>query len=188
MDRKQILLVDDEPLVLQALGADLGDYGYEVTACESGYDAVDALEAQAFDLVISDLVMEGIDGIEVLRQAKELRPHTRAMILTGYGDLTSAVDALRIGADDYILKPCDRNEMRWRVDRCMGRPLPADVADELGHLTPVCCVCKKVRVRDADAPEGIKWLPFEQYLLDHVGERATSTYCPKCAHDAVKGV
>jgi DNA-binding response OmpR family regulator len=182
---KRILLVDDEPLVLQTLGADLEQHGYEVASFDNGPEAVSALQQQHFDLVIADLVMEGMDGLTVLRRAKEQYAFTRSMILTGYGDLESAIAALRLGVDDYVEKPCDRDEMRARVDQCLDRPIPAQKAAAHGRLLPVCCVCKKVRVRNADHPDGARWAPFEEYMVDCARQRATSTYCPECADKAM---
>jgi len=74
-----------------------------------------------FDLVITDLVMDEPDGMEVLRNTKELSPETMVMILTGYGDMESVVNALRLGADDYLVKPCDIQEINFRVSKCLEK-------------------------------------------------------------------
>ncbi|BBO92796.1 hypothetical protein DSCOOX_59760 [Desulfosarcina ovata subsp. ovata] len=79
------------------------------------------LEMIHFDLVITDLVMDRIDGIGGLKAAKEKNRETMVLILTGYGDMGSAIGALRLDADDYMLKPCEPDEMRIRVSRCFDR-------------------------------------------------------------------
>ena len=65
--------------------------------------------------------MPGIDGLEVLRQARQQAPDICAIVLTGYGDLSSAIEALRQGADDYLLKPCDSDELLLRVFKCLQK-------------------------------------------------------------------
>ena len=115
MDKARILLVDDDLLILKSVGADLKSRGFEVTTAENGHSAVGALEGHHFDLVITDLVMDEIDGIGVLKAAKERDPETMVILLTGYGDMASAIDALRLVADDYILKPCESEEMYFRI-------------------------------------------------------------------------
>ena len=77
-------------------------------------------EAQ-YDLVITDLMMPGIDGFGVLKAVKDMAPLTSVIILTGYGDMRSAIDALRLGADDFLLKPCDIEELVFRIRRCLER-------------------------------------------------------------------
>ncbi len=90
-----VLLVDDDPLILKGTGGDLQKKGYRVTTASGGKEAIGFLLEKSFDLVITDLVMDEIDGIQVLKKTKELNPDTRVIILTGYGDLNSAIDAVR---------------------------------------------------------------------------------------------
>jgi len=83
--------------------------------------SVELLNESSFDLVITDLVMTPIDGMEVLKKSKEINPEMMVMILTGFGDMTSAIDALRLGANDYMLKPCEPEEMYFRVSSCLDK-------------------------------------------------------------------
>ena len=124
MRKYKLLLVDDDPFILTGIGKDLENEGYEVVTAQSGEKAVALVEEQPFDLVITDLVMGGIDGIEVLRAAKTQTGETMVIILTGYGDMGSAIDALRLDADDYLLKPCEPEEMKFRVARCLRNRRP----------------------------------------------------------------
>jgi DNA-binding response OmpR family regulator len=101
-----ILVIDDEPGVLQPLRAILQRAGYLVTAVDSGEAALEEISRQEFDLALIDLKLKGIGGIEVLAALHERSPHTAAVILTAHATLDTAVEALRHGAHDYLLKPC----------------------------------------------------------------------------------
>ncbi len=118
---KTILLVDDEEIILNSLGADLRQENYAVTSANSGEEALGLLNERYFDLVVTDLSMSEIDGLQVLKEAKKLNSSTGVIILTGFGDLTSAIDALRLGADVYLLKPCESEELIIRIERCLQK-------------------------------------------------------------------
>ncbi len=109
-------MVDDDPLITKGTGDDLVAEGYEVTRADSGEKAVQLLEKATFDLV-----MGSINGIGVLKRAKEISPGTMVMILTGFGDMATAIEAFRRDADDYILKPCEPEEMHFRVSKCLEK-------------------------------------------------------------------
>src|SRR3990167_3572322 len=96
-----ILLVDDEEIILATVGRDLKNDGFDVTLCSSGVEAVKQMQAVNYDIVLTDLMMEGMSGLEVLKKAREINPDMMVMVITGFGSLTSAIDALRLGAADY---------------------------------------------------------------------------------------
>ena len=121
MEMSTILVVDDDPLVLSGIAKNLEVSGYMVATAGNGEEAFSLLNRGAFDLVMTDLMMTPVDGMEVLKKAKELFPDIMVIILTGYGDLYSAIDALRYGADDYLIKPCELNEIRYRISRCLEK-------------------------------------------------------------------
>ncbi len=121
MSEPKILVVDDEQLILDSLARDLASEGYHVSCTDNGRDAIKLLENEYQDLVITDLMMPEMDGIELLKETKLVSPETNVIIFTGYGDMTSAIDALRLGADDYLLKPCDTEELLFRVSRCFEK-------------------------------------------------------------------
>ncbi len=121
MIKKTILLVDDEKIILKTIGKDLRAEGHDVTMAENGESAIAIMKKKQFDLVLTDLIMEGLDGIQVLKQAKKSNPELPVIILTGYGDMTTAIDALRLGADDYLLKPCDINALLVRMSHCFEK-------------------------------------------------------------------
>ena len=119
MKKYNLLLVDDDPFILEGIGEDLESNGYQVTRASSGETAVDLLESTPFDMVITDLVMDSTDGIQVLKKTKELNSETQVIILTGFGDMDSAIEALRSQADDFLLKPCESQEIPvlWSSNR-----------------------------------------------------------------------
>lgn len=117
MSNKSILLVDDEEIILTSIGWVLEKDNFKVTTATNGQEAINNLQARQYDLVITDLMMPGIDGITVLKQAKDLYPDIGVIILTGYGDVSSAVKTLKLGADDYLQKPCDNNELIYKAKR-----------------------------------------------------------------------
>ena len=121
MEKQEILLVDDDPHILEAMGWALEGQGRQVTRAAGGESALELVHAKHFDLVITDLNLGEVDGLAILRQVKERQPATPVMICTGDTDVTFAVKALRLGVDDYLLKPPDLTELRDRVDKCLQR-------------------------------------------------------------------
>ena len=116
-----ILFVDDEEVIRKSFVRELEMEGFTVNAVAGGEEAIDALRAHGYDIVVTDLMMPGIDGFGVLKAAKQLAPLTGVIILTGYGDMGSAIDALRLGADDFTLKPCEIEELIFRIRRCLEK-------------------------------------------------------------------
>ena len=121
MRNHEILLVDDDRNILKVIAFALKHRGYQVTTASGGEAAIEALRVKAFDLVITDLNMPETDGIAVVKKAKELNQGCGVMILTGSPDPTLVARALRVGADDYMLKPCKLTELWKRVDNCFGK-------------------------------------------------------------------
>jgi len=121
MRKRKILLVDDDPNILTVIACALEHQGYRVTKASGGEAAIDALRSKAFDLVITDLNMPETDGIAVVKKAKELNRDRSVMILTGSRNAALITEALRVGADDYVLKPCKLTELWRRVDNCLER-------------------------------------------------------------------
>ena len=117
MRQKSILLVDDEEAILTSIGWALEQNSFRVATASDGQKAIDMLRAGPYDLVITDLLMPVVDGLGVLKQAKSLHPDIGVIILTGHGDIGSAVQSLQLGADDYLLKPCDMDDLLSKARR-----------------------------------------------------------------------
>lgn len=119
--RAKVLVVDDEEMVRSSLEEILRLEGYEVSGVGSGEAALNGLQRERFDLILLDLKMPGVDGIEVLRSVSKVTPETKVILLTGHGSLESAIEALRQGAHDYILKPAPSSEILSSVARALAR-------------------------------------------------------------------
>jgi DNA-binding response OmpR family regulator len=111
----RILMVDDEAAIRLTLGALLERAGYAVTPAENGEEAVMLLERQAFDLLLVDLKMPGMDGMQVVAAARARQPDIAAIVLTGHGSLDTAVEGLHQGIFDYLLKTTAPNQVIERV-------------------------------------------------------------------------
>lgn len=113
----KILVVDDERTVRMMLEAALRAQGYRVQCVASGGAAREQLDQEEFDLVLLDLQLGDMDGIDILREIKRLWPITEVILLTAHGSINSAISALRHGAYDYLLKPAQIHDIRERVER-----------------------------------------------------------------------
>lgn len=120
-DTQRILLVDDDKSIRVTLGQALEASGFEVVAAVDGEHALDKFHGDVFDLVLMDMKMPGIDGMEVLRHLKNERPAQPVIMMTGFGTVETAVEALKLGAVDYIQKPFGPDEVRAIVRRVLDR-------------------------------------------------------------------
>jgi DNA-binding NtrC family response regulator len=117
--KRKILIADDEPNMIWALKRALTKEGYEVLSVENGEEAVKTFEEQEPDLVILDLKMPKMDGMEALKAIKEINPKVPVMMITAHGTTKVAVEAMKIGALDYILKPFDIEELRMTIRKAL---------------------------------------------------------------------
>jgi DNA-binding NtrC family response regulator len=115
----RIAVVDDEPRMADVLAMVLRREGYEVTAFRGGAAALAALAERPFDLLVTDLRMPEPDGLEVLRRALEVEPELPVILLTAHGSVSSAIEAIRRGAFDYVEKPFDNDELKALVRRAL---------------------------------------------------------------------
>lgn len=117
----KILLVDDETVFTQNMAKLLTSRGYVVTAVNSGDAAIQELEEKDFDVVVLDLKMPGMDGITTLKEIKKLGLFTETLILTGHGSIDTALEAIKIGAYDYLTKPCEIDELVGKIEGAWER-------------------------------------------------------------------
>ena len=115
--RAKILVVDDEAAVRESLQEILILDGYDVELAESGESAINAVRTAEYDLLLLDIRMPGMSGIDVLRQVNQLSPETKVIMLTAHGTVETAIEALRHGAHDYILKPVTAQSILSSVAR-----------------------------------------------------------------------
>jgi DNA-binding response OmpR family regulator len=117
----RILIVDDEESIRFSLRRALERDEHEVWTAEDGHQALRLVQHHVFDLILTDLKMEGVGGVEVLRQAQAMSPDTAIIMLTGYATLESAIEALRLGVIDYLTKPCSTADIRASVEKGLAR-------------------------------------------------------------------
>ena len=114
---KRLLVVDDEEGPRQSLNMIFCD-DYEVTIATSGEEAIQCSTEEPFDIVITDIRMRGLSGIDVLREVKKIDKHTEVIVLTAYETLETARQAITLGASEYLKKPFDLDHIQKVVDRC----------------------------------------------------------------------
>lgn len=117
----RILVVDDEEHILSVLRDFLENLGYEVVTAEDGEDALAKFEPEKFDVVISDLLMPRMDGLELLNKIRLLDKHVIFLMITGYPSIETAVDAIKKGAYDYITKPFHMEDVRIKIERAFEK-------------------------------------------------------------------
>ncbi len=117
----KVLVVDDEETMRRSLADILRLEGYQVQAVSSGEAAVDLLRKDTFDVILLDIKMPGMDGLEVLRTVARIAPETMVILLTAHGSLESAVEAVRYQAHDYLVKPATTQQILNSVTKAIGR-------------------------------------------------------------------
>jgi DNA-binding NtrC family response regulator len=118
---KRVLVVDDEPMIVSLLSTILRERGWDVTEARSGTDGIDQLDRARFDVILTDLVMPGDSGIDLLRSAKEIHPDVEVILMTGYATADTAIEAMRNGAFHYIMKPLKIEEVVNLVEKAYSQ-------------------------------------------------------------------
>jgi DNA-binding NtrC family response regulator len=114
-----VLVIDDEKAICEALAWSLEQDGHRVCTTGSGEEALGLMETQRFDFIISDIILPGLGGLELLQKARQLDPRAMVILITAYATVETAVGALREGASDYVLKPFRLDDLRFRVRRLL---------------------------------------------------------------------
>ncbi|MGD8983402.1 MAG: response regulator [Desulfobacteraceae bacterium] len=119
--KTRVLIVDDEEEFVETLSERLTIRDYDVTTSLSGEDAIEKLEHYNFDVVILDVAMPGMDGMETLSNIKRIKPLIEVIMLTGHATVSTAVDGMKLGAFDYLLKPCETKELIAKINAALER-------------------------------------------------------------------
>ena len=119
--KTRIMVIDDEEVVLKSCRRILGRAGYRVETAKEPREGLQKVLGEFFNLVIVDLMMPGIDGMAILRSVKEQRPETEVIMITGYSTVQSAVEAMKLGAADYVPKPFNPNELNVVVEKTLEK-------------------------------------------------------------------
>ena len=117
----KVLLVDDEKDFIEMLSLRLKEVGERITVAYSGQEGLDALEKADIDVVILDIKMPGMDGIETLSEIKKKYPLVEVIMLTGHGSTETAVQGMKLGAFDYLMKPADFNDLNAKLEGARKR-------------------------------------------------------------------
>jgi len=174
MNKPVILVVDDEPQILRVMRASLPVRGYEVIVASSGTEALDQLNKQVPDLIILDLVMPGLTGLEVCRRIREFSA-VPIIVLSAKGSESDKVSALDIGADDYVTKPFGMDELLARIRAVLRRLAANESESRLLVFGDVTIDADQRRVEVAG--KEIKLTPKEyevlKYLVSNAGKVVT---------------
>jgi two-component system, response regulator RegA len=116
----KVLLVDDEPDFLEVMAERIGARGMDVATATSAEKALERIAKEHFDVVVMDFVMPGMDGIETLRRLKEDRPELQIILLTGYATLEKCIEAMKLGAMDFMEKPVNIDKLIARIKKAQA--------------------------------------------------------------------
>jgi DNA-binding NtrC family response regulator len=137
MKGERILLVDDEEIFVRNMARLLTARGYSVATALSGDAAIQALEKGPVDVIVLDLKMPGMDGLSTLKQIQKLELFAQTLILTGHGSIDSALEAMRIGAYDFLTKPCEIDELVSKIEGAWKKKEGAVEKDMLDKIQKV---------------------------------------------------
>jgi len=189
----QVLLMEDESSVAEGLKIILSEEGYGVDLAMTGQSALDTLSQKDFDLLVADIRLPDMSGMDVIKQVREKQPDTKVIAITGYSSLNSAVDAMRAGVSDYLAKPFTEEEFMATVERAMKEKREAIARETLeafepdvGRLTRIgfyICHC------DTDIADKI-WVDevvdFARKQLDVVVSRQHKYLCQETGLEIIK--
>jgi len=116
---KKILVAEDEPTLREGIATAFRDRGWQVEEAADGETAIARLEQEVYDVLVTDYKMPGRSGLEVVKRCKMLNESTVALMMTAFGTVESAVDAMKAGTFDYVLKPFDLEELEMKVERAL---------------------------------------------------------------------
>ena len=121
--KTRVLIVDDEEKFSNPLAERLRLRDYEVTTSQSGEDAITQVKKYNYDVVILDVLMPGMDGIETLREIKKIKPLTEIIMLTGHATVETAIEGMKQGAMDFLMKPCETEDLVSKIQKAYHRKL-----------------------------------------------------------------
>jgi DNA-binding NtrC family response regulator len=119
--KTRVLIVDDEEKFSHALAERLRLRDYDVTTSQSGVDAVAQVKKYNYDVVVLDVLMPGMDGIETLREIKKIKPLTEVIMLTGHATVETAIEGMKLGAMDFLMKPCETEDLVTKIQKAHDR-------------------------------------------------------------------
>jgi DNA-binding NtrC family response regulator len=179
------LIADDDPDIRNLFSHTLASLGHNITLCESGEEAIEKIQKTLFDILLLDLNMGKASGIDVLKRAKSIDPDIVAMIITANASLETAIQALKLNAYDYVLKPCTPSELTFKVNKCIEFCEQKRKIEAFEKFLHFCAICKKVCINSEQGHSKDSWITLEKYLEEKSKKQAYLGYCPDCV-DKVK--
>ncbi len=119
--KTRVLIVDDEEKFSDPLAERLTLRDYDVTTSQSGEDAVAKIKQYNYDVVVLDVIMPGMSGTETLREIKKIKPLTEIIMLTGHATVESAIEGMKLGATDFLMKPCETEDLVSKIQKAHDR-------------------------------------------------------------------
>lgn len=176
MDGARILIVDDEANIRLVFERTLKGQGYRIDQAANGLDALEKIRRTDYDLLLLDLHMQPVGGIKVLQELREIGSEAVVIILTAYGSMDSAVQALRLGAYDYLAKPAEAAEIRQRVQEGLAHRQQTRRKNQvLSQIDQLRGVLRQLEIEDqavAPAPSDERFLRSGRILIDRHHRRA----------------
>lgn len=193
--KRQLLVVDDEPDIGQYIKQLLEGRGYPTLTALSGQIALEIINRRHIDVLVTDIRMPGMDGIELIKQIPPSRKKIQTIVLTGHGDIDTAIEAMKTGTLNYLKKPVNFDELlitierglhiielhekiKDRTDRLIesNKKLKKALSKikQLGNLLPICSSCKKIR------DDKGYWNQLETYIQCHTDTKFSHGICPEC--------
>jgi len=177
VDRKpSVLIVDDEQVVCDLLDSELGERGYLCTTALSGNDAMAKLETGDFDVVLFDIRLPGMSGMEVLREIWLHHPDTATIMITAVNDVNTAVEAMKLGASDYFVKPFNLDRVDTSISAALKNKPPVKTSAEMhaiargveARIDPLSSFSKRVTQRTIDIARrlGINEKEIQRWVVE----------------------
>ena len=132
--QNQILIVDDEPLIRRSLSEVINRAGYEAHVANDGYEALEAIRQEQFSVIITDMSMPKMNGLEMLQKVRTIVPDTAVVIITGYGTVDSAVEAMKCGARDYITKPFSPDRIKSVIEKAITSSPANSLVNDVANI------------------------------------------------------
>lgn len=181
MKKVKLLIMDEDASFRRHVAEHLERERYEIATAENGQKAIELLQESKYDLVITGLLGGAVDGISVLKTAKRIDAETMVIIITAKDDIDSAIEALRNDADDYLLKPCNIDELRYRIQKCMEKQSIQRKLILYENMLSICKRCKKINEGQITKGSPERWAPAESFIQKKARLKMKTTYCPECA-------
>jgi DNA-binding NtrC family response regulator len=124
--KTRVLMVDDEKEFIETLSERLRLRGYDVSTAFSGEEAIEKVKTYLFDVIILDVLMPGMSGIETLREIKKIKPLPEIIMLTGHATIETAIEGMKLGAFDFLLKPCETENLVAKIDKAYTKKIEHD--------------------------------------------------------------